>query len=70
MSTITQKHNEESYCSAMDLPSYECKESEKNERRTAACLKGRITDFQTVVFISQIKVLGFGFCVGFFVAFI
>lgn len=36
-------------------------------RRTAVCLKGQITDFQTVVFISQIKGRLF---VGFFVAFI
>lgn len=46
----------------MDLPSCERKESEKNERRTAVCLKGQITDFQPVVFISQIKgvfLLGF-----------
>lgn len=51
----------------MDLPFHECKESAKNERRTAVCLKGRITDFQAMVFISQIKGRLF---VGFFVAFI
>lgn len=42
----------------MDLLSYECKESEKNERDVH--LKGQITDLQTVVFIAQIKVCGFG----------
>lgn len=45
----------------MDLPFYECKECEEKERRTAVRLKGQATDFQTVVFISQVK----GF-VGFF----
>lgn len=50
--------NEESHCKAMDLLSYECKESEKKERDEH--LKGHITDLQTVVFIAQIKVCGFG----------
>lgn len=52
--------NKESHCSAMDLLSYECKESEKSDRRTDECLKGQITDPQTVVFIVQIKFFGFG----------
>lgn len=39
----------------MDLPSNECKESEENEKRTAVRLKGQITDFQIVLFISQVK---------------
>lgn len=52
--------NEESHCSAMDLLSYKCKESEKNKGRTDVHLKGQITDPQTVVFIAQIKFVDLG----------